>query len=300
MFSVTLACASALWACGAPAPSGPTPTSTAPPASALITVNGALHGDSLPGNRIGPFNVPLAGGEITVMAGAATGTVVTSDATGAFELQLPPGPLRLKFSKTGFKTQTNVYGDVGSAPIALGKVVLGLAPWTITGVVTDSHQQAFVGATVTIDRGGAFPEHHIVTTDASGRYRFTSEQAHGTTVQLSVDGTGIEPIFLRNTPCCNTAGDTVADLATLRVLRVIGVSPDTLRVGDAIELPASRVFFDDGSQRQLFLMPVSSVPDVLTVSRGEQGWIVRANRAGEATLTMEYRGLTDWVRVVIQ
>src|SRR2546426_7296336 len=93
---------SLLTACGAASdtPTGPSSAVVMPPAPMIGVVQGIVRIEAYFGLVFSPEG-PLSGAQVLVTEGAGAGQSVTSGANGAYRLELPPGPFRLRWSAQG-------------------------------------------------------------------------------------------------------------------------------------------------------------------------------------------------------
>jgi hypothetical protein len=97
--------------------------------------------------------------------------------------------------------------------------------------------------------------------------------------------------------CCSPNGDTINDIRVLRVLSIAQAGPSTLHVGESVELPATTVFYDDGTQRQVYVPPTSSDLSLIAIDRGLSGFVIRGVQPGIAIITVDHRGIEATLEV---
>jgi hypothetical protein len=292
---VTLAVAVAM-ACSTPAgPSGH-------PRSVLGSVTGIVRGEKPLGSRIFRAHPPLPDAEVTVITGRAAGLTTRTRADGSYAIEIPPGSFKLRFTHPGFQpheSSDTVMPSTGE--VAMPEVALPTAPWTLTGVVTDSIGNRVPDVDVTVRPGDAFfSTYGTVKTGTDGHYRFASSRPHWNYVLVSASRSGFESFIEQGAGCCNTESDTVYDLRLVRVISVTPTAPSVLRVGESVPIPASVIRFDNGETRNIFVLPTSNASSVVTVSPGDSWYAMRGVSAGVAVLTFDHRGTTaaHQVRVI--
>jgi len=262
-----------------------------------VLVQGIVRGETPPGRMAMPPPT-LAGADVSVIAGPAAGTTTTTDSNGAYRLQLPPGTFKLHWSKPGYLPMDSPEGIVSNQGITMTDVVLGTAPWAITGVVSDGRGNPVTGATVAICcSDGILTNFATPTTDGNGNYRFASARPHFSTVTVFARKDGYETGTTTTVACCATAGDTRFDVRLRRIVAMTMDGPSTLAVGDEAALPINDITLDDGSHRFIYLLPTSSDPSVVAVERGfqgQQGYGVRGVSPGTAIVTC------DWEKYAVQ
>jgi hypothetical protein len=240
---------------------------------------------------------------VTVIAGPAQGSMVMTDATGAYSLQIRAGVFRLRWSKAGFLPVESAEEALEAGDhITMSDIVLKTAPWVITGMVTDSRDNRVAEALVTIELGSAFHTTLSTTSAADGRYRIASTTPHFDSVIVSALKNGFEPLSRQRVSCCDPPADNVYDIRLVRVLTVTMTGPSTLRVGERVELPLAAIDLDNNAQRFVYILPSSSDPTVVAVENGQRGFVIRGVRPGLAIITFDYHGVsaTLQVRVVDQ
>ena len=272
--------------------------------SAGVVVDGIVRGEAPQNTRSVQPPPTLAGADVRVIAGSATGTTATTDASGAYRLQLPRGVFKLRWSKPGYLPMDSAEAIVGNDAMTMSDVVLGTAPWAIAGLISDGRGGPVADATVVIGSGSAFVANFAtLTTDGSGRYRFASSAPHFSTVTIFTRKDGYEQLSTNTVACCATDGDTRFDVRLRRIVDITIGGPGTLAVGEAGALPINDITLDDGSHRLIYLLPTSSDPSVVAVERGfegQQGYGVRGVRPGVATISRDWEhfGVDLQVRVV--
>lgn len=274
-------------------PNSPTVTGTG-----ATAVDGVVRLERPPATRIVAPPPAEAGVQVSVIAGMGQGSATLTDARGAYRLDLPTGIFKLRWSRAGFLPLESEERRVEAGDrITMPEIVLKTAPWAIAGMIADSRQNPVEDAQVTIDASGAFPVRLSATSGGDGRYRVASTTPHFDTVALSASGKGLEPLFWQRIACCDPPADTVYDIRLVRVLKVTMTGPDTLRVGESVELPIATIDLDNDSQRFVYILPVSSDPAVVAVGNGQRGFVIRGVRPGIATITFDYRGVTTTLQV---
>jgi hypothetical protein len=214
-------------------------------------------------------------------------------------MQLPQGAFKLRFKHSGFEsTESSEMIVPSGGEVAVPEIALRTAPWTLTGLVTDSVGNPVPDVDVTIRPGDAwFSTYGIVKTDTAGRYRFTSSRAHWNYVLLSASRSGFEPFTEQRASCCNVETDTTYDFRLVRVISVTPTAPTVLRVGESVDIPASAIKFDNGETRNIFVLPTSSASSVVAVNPGSNWYAMRGMSAGVAVLTFDHRGTSAALQV---
>lgn len=234
--------------CGSDAPS---PISPSPPQTPAGHVQGRVLRSQTcfdPRSRCGP--VALEGAEVRVLEGPATGVTVTTDVGGIYDLELPVGPFRLQWSKSGYETRESTLELIEAGrTIEMPQVVLNPfasgPQWTVTGVVSDGRGMPVPVAEVRIRgfsalRGG--------TTDTMGRYTVTSNAAR--TGEPRVEAHKLDGYPTTTVPfnCCDNSTDITVNVRLLRVIRIFVTGPTSVRVGQFLPVTID-VEFDDGSRQ---------------------------------------------------
>lgn len=160
------------------------------------------------------------------------------------------------------------------------------APWSITGRITDSLGNPVVDADVTISGSDCEQPYGLVKRDAAGRYPLNSSRPHFASQYVVARKPGFETMRELQVPCCGTA----ASITLVRIVRITPTAPTSLRVGEAVEMPASVVVFDSGETRNIFVLPTSSASGVIDVRRSSHWYEMRAMSEGVATLTFDLWG----------
>jgi Carboxypeptidase regulatory-like domain len=291
-----------VWLCSAAlvlgaAACGSSPGSATAPSSAGVLVEGIVRGEAPPNSRSLLPPPALAGADVIVISGSATGTSTTTDPNGEYRLQLPRGLFKLRWSKPGYLPMDSAEGIVSTEAITMSDVVLRTAPWTIAGLISDGHGTPVAGATVIVGGSTVLTNFATLTTDGDGGYRFTSAEPHFSTVTIFARKDGYESGETKSVACCATAGDTRFDVRLRRIVGITIDGPGTLAVGEGAALPINDITLDDGSHRFIYLLPTSDDPSVVAVERafmGQQGYGVRGIRPGAATVRC------DWENFAVQ
>jgi hypothetical protein len=277
-------------------PSGPSGTPPRPPG----TVTGLVQGEAPPGSRIPLPPPPLRDAVVTAISGAGAGTTARTQDDGTFAMSLPPGAFKLRFAHPLYDTaESSEMVMASDATIAMPNVAMRTAPWTVEGRVTDSLGNPVPGVEITIYPNASFgASYGVVTTDETGRYRFTSSRPHFDYFYVVPLKAGYEwPMWEQRVSCCDTDGETTFDMRLVRIVSVTPTAPTTLRVGESVEMPASVIQFDDGTTRNVFVLPTSNAWGVVLVSRSEHWYAMRGMGPGVAELTFDYRGTIATVQV---
>jgi hypothetical protein len=121
---------------------------------------------------------------ISVQAAGPSNRATTTNASGAYSLQLPVGTYTLTVSGFGYATQTITGIAITANTTTTRNVALTPAPaYTVSGTVRTSSGAAIPNATVTILNTPIAP----VTTNASGQYSFASVPAGTYNIQATSD-----------------------------------------------------------------------------------------------------------------
>ena len=84
---------------------------------------------------------PVSGAQVLVTEGAGAGQSATTAAGGAYRLELPPGPFRLRWSAQGLDPRESDPGTViAGSTTTVDTVILrvmSVPDWSITGIVRD-------------------------------------------------------------------------------------------------------------------------------------------------------------------
>jgi Carboxypeptidase regulatory-like domain len=107
------------------------PASTAPSSvlTGIALVDGIVRSEVAQGSRESNPTPPTAGAQVAVIAGSAAGQQVTTNSNGAFQLPLPEGPFKLRWSKLGYTSVQSEQGNVSrGSHITMPDVVLRTAP----------------------------------------------------------------------------------------------------------------------------------------------------------------------------
>jgi len=273
-----------------------TPTAPTPPISLAGNVTGLLRGEAPSGNRIPLPHPPLSNATVTVIGGPASGIKTTTGADGTYQL-VGVGTFKLRFEHPSFITRESNEIVMSADGAMLPEVTLLTAPWTISGLVTDSLGNPVPDAEVTIGSGTAFAlPYGVVKTDAAGRYALDSTRPHFERVPIRAWKPGFESMQELPVACCGTA-------PVIRLVRIVSITPtapSSLRVGESVEMPASVVVFDNGVTRNIFVLPTSNVPSVVNVLRSDHWYKMTGFRAGDATLTFDLWGAVATLQVSVR
>lgn len=291
----------ALSACAA-SPSAPGTPAPPAPVEATAVVTGTLRGDILPASRMGPYTTPLTGADVVVTSGPGTGIRGMTDDTGTYRLTIPAGAFRLHFAKAGFapfETATLTSGT--DAVVGIPEVVLPVAPWVIAGQVTDSLGRPVADAEVWLDANDALRRSYgRTTTGADGRFRHIATLPQSNRIYVSVRRAGYVPMYEERYPCCASDGDTVIAVTVVRIVSVTQDGPAVLSPGARVDLPAAHIVFDDGSARDVYILPFSDRPEIVAVERGDRGYVLRAIDRGQAVVTFDYHGTSATLTVRVE
>jgi hypothetical protein len=157
---------------------------------------------------------PAAGSEVAVVDGQGAGMRTAPDANGKYRLEVPTGPIRLKFSLVGYDDEfTSTYAIDQSAVVTVPQITLRMSAWPVSGLVTDSGGKPLAGADIELIDYGDFVIGRA-TTDTSGRYRYTPSYGspHPAQFGVSAHKAGYEVGYSALISCCNIGSDTVVNL----------------------------------------------------------------------------------------
>jgi hypothetical protein len=184
---------SLLTACGtasdAPTPTGPSSAVVTPSAPLTGLVEGIVRREAYSGLVFSPEG-PLAGAQVLVTEGAGAGQSVTTAANGAYRLELPPGPFRLRWSAQGAEPRDSDPGAViAGVTTTVDTVVLrrsfeGNPEWSVSGTIRDSLGNPVAGVDVDASDGVAWYV-GVTSTDAAGRFRIASRRPHPDWLHIS-------------------------------------------------------------------------------------------------------------------
>jgi hypothetical protein len=294
LIAVTLLCL--VSACGG-TPTGPDtlrgntnaqPSPAPAPASGQVAINGRVIDED--------SGQPLAAVKVDAVSGSASFTL-TTDVTGAFRMELPPGVARFRLSKEGYVSydkEHTIQAGTTALQIPLKKVAVPPpAPpqqYTLRGSVTDLQGNPLQGAGVVGYRNDSPVDDAVgrTSTDASGRFILTTTRMPQ---DVQVSKTGYEQTKAR---VGLFSADSTATITIMvaRFVRYVLLPPASVRVGQSVQITA-RVELDNGSA---FVTPVralsSSNPSVLSVIDAD--W-VKGVAPGTATLTGSHNGVTGTV-----
>jgi len=234
---------------------------------------------------------------VTVIGGPAAGTKTATRKDGTFELTAA-GTFKLRFEHPFYTTSDSSETSMTEAgQIAIPELILATAPWSISGLITDSLGNPVPDAEVALTN-------FLITygtgrTDADGRYTVHSTMPHTASVYVQVTKPGfhrMEEIPEKTFQCCGA----VPDIRMIRVVSITPTAPTYLRIGQSVDMPASVVVFDNGETRNIFLVPQSSVPWVVNALRSDRGYKITGFRAGVATLTFDWWGAIATLQVQVE
>ena len=281
MMSLLTACA------GAPdTPTGPSSAVQTPPAPMTGIVQGLVRSE-------GYFRVreaPISGAQVLVTEGPGAGQSVTTSADGAYRLELPPGPFRLRWSAQGFEPRESGPGAVtagGTTTVStaiLRQTFEGNPEWSVSGTVRDGLGNPVADAYIDIWDGVAWFAGRAWT-DATGRFGITSRRPHPVWLHLSPVKEGYRTQHI--TVFCGPSCAITTDLRVLRPIREWLEAPSTMKVGDTA--PVTRVVeYDDGTRNAFGSVRVESsnlgVIKVLPPLQPPYQTYVNAIAPGTATL----------------
>ena len=280
-------------ACG---DNGRTPTA---PTAVVGSVTGLLRGEAPVVSRIARPHPAVSNATVTVIGGPASGITTTTGADGTYELKAA-GTFKLRFEHPSFLTQESGETSIAAAgaAIAMPDIVMVTAPWTISGRITDSLGNPVPDAEVVASHNSFFsPDYGRVRTDATGRYVLNSALPRFENVLVAATKPGFQPMqHLTSVKCCGE----IADIRIVRIVSITPTAPASLRVGESVEMPASRIVFDTGEIRDVFVLPASNAPSVVAVHPSSHWYAMTGSRAGVATLTFDLWGAIATMQVQVR
>ena len=254
-----------LTACNAESdtPTGPSSAVVTPPAPTTGIVQGIVKREAYFGAVFNP-EAPVSGAQVLVTEGVGAGQSATTAAGGAYRLELPPGPFRLRWSAQGLDPRESDPGTViAGSTTTVDTVILrvmSVPDWSITGIVRDGVGNPV--ADVSLVARDVFNEVGYATTDAAGRFRIASTRQHLETLHVYASKAGY--LSQDITGVCGPSCAITANFRLLRIVRTWLDGPSTMQVGDvaAISLISE---YDDGSRRPYITRVQSSNPAVVQV-----------------------------------
>ncbi len=130
----------------------------------------------------------------------------------------------------------------------------------ISGRITDSLGNPVVDAEVTTSSANFESPSGTGRTDADGRYTVNSTRPHFASVYIAA----LKPGFVPYAGATGTVlRDGTADQAGAHRQHHADRADVGLRVGELVEMPASKVVFDSGETRNIFVLPTSSPTSVV-------------------------------------
>jgi hypothetical protein len=244
----------------------PSSTVVTPPAPMTGVVQGIVRLESYFGLVFSPEG-PLSGAQVLVTEGAGAGQTVTTGANGAYRLELPPGPFRLRWSAQDVEPRDSDPGTVTAGnTTTVGTVILrrsfeGNPEWSISGIVRDGLGNPVAGADIEAGDGVAwFPG--FTKTDATGRFRIDSMRPHPDWLHISAYKEGYTERYI--TLFCGPSCALTADFRLLRRVREWLDGPSTMQVGDVASVSLVNEY-DDGTRSMVGASVNSSNLAVLKV-----------------------------------
>jgi hypothetical protein len=272
-------------------PTSPTPTVI------VGKVTGAVAAEAPP-TRFGiPQNRVLPDATVTVIGGPASGINAITRNDGHYEVTAA-GTFKLRFEHPWYTTSESQQLVMDAAGIAGPTVVLLTAPWIVSGRVIDGLGNPVADAQVTVFRDSevSFQPYAGVRTDTVGRYTFNSSEPHWDVVSLAASKPGFEGVKTVTMRCCGAA----PDIGLVRIVSITPTAPTLLRIGETVAIPASVVVFDSGETRNIFVLPRSNAPSVVSVNPAANWYEMRGLSAGVATLTFDLWGAIVTTQVTVR
>jgi hypothetical protein len=229
--------------------------------------------------------------QVVTTEGPGSGTTVTTDATGKYRLELPAGPFRLRWSKTGYVARESDPAMVNSgATTTVPDVMLDGREWTIAGVVTDGLGRPVPGIRVGVSSTYLLASS---TSDIAGRYTMTSNFVVPPLTSIRASKEGYKEAQVPFACCAEDTERVTIDLRIVRILRVALTAPTVLRVGQWAALGFEAEFEDGTRERGAAGSPVSSDSTVVRVGERTNDGIVsypvvEGLARGTATITGSY------------
>lgn len=271
------------------------PSTPTAPTVVVGKVTGLLRGEAPIISRNWRAHPVLAGATVTVVGGEASGTSSATREDGSFEIAAA-GRFKLRFEHPGFITSESSDTVMIAGGVTLPDVTLATAPWSISGVITDSLGNPVPDADVTVF-AAEFQPLVTVKTNASGRYTASSTLPHLASVIVTASRAGFQPLqSAPPVPCCGTA----PVIKLVRIVSITPTAPDALRVGESVEMPASHIVFDTGERRDVFVLPTSSAPSVVAINRSSHWYAMQGVSPGDATLTFDLWGAIATLQVHVR
>jgi hypothetical protein len=193
---------------------------------------------------------PLSGAQVLVTEGAGAGQSVTTGANGAYRLELPPGPFRLRWSAQGVESRDSDPGAViAGGTTTVDTVILRRSfesnpEWSISGIVRDGLGNPVAGAQVDAGDGLSWTV-AVVSTDAAGRFQIVSKRPHPDWLHITTYKEGYRSEYV--TVLCGPSCALTVDLRTRRRVREWLDGPSTMQVGDVATVSLVDDY-DDGTR----------------------------------------------------
>lgn len=271
-----------------------TPSAPTAPIGVVGVATGLLRGEA-PIGRVARAHPVLANATVTVIGGPAAGTKAVTRDDGTYEVAAT-GTFKLRFEHPFFVTTESRETVMTENGVTLAEVTLLTAPWSTSGRITDSLGNPVVDAEVTTSSADFVSPYGSARTDADGRYSVNSTRPHFSSVYVVALKPGFKQMRELLVPCCGTA----PPLTLVRIVSITPTAPTFLRVGEAVEMPASVVVFDSGETRNIFVLPASSATSVVYVRRSTLWYEMQGLSAGVATLTFDLWGAVATLQVQVR
>lgn len=214
--------------------------------------------DSLETGTVSGTVTDGAGDPVEGATVSAAGTETTTDASGAYELQVPGGAQDVMVEADGFESATESVEVVAGSTTTLEVELTRVA--TVSGTVTDESGNPVEGATVSA--GDA-----EVTTDASGAYEI---QVPGDTQELAVEGDGFESVT--ESLDVQAGGTATVDIELTSAgepdFRADDVTVGDVDPGDTATVTANLTNVGDAPGEQEVTLSLGPVNESFTVSLG--------------------------------
>jgi len=236
---------------------------------------------------------PIADTGVTVIDGPGEGTFTTTDQQGRYNLEIPVGPFRLRFTHQLYRTQETLPLTMTTSGVTVQAISLSPKPWTAFGSVVDRSGTPLSGAEVSIITfvRGVPVRSDGVMSDALGRYSLVFVVPESTVTLVAVKNLYEPSPVIFKPKCCGDQPDSVNANLQLgaRILSLKLTGPTSLKVGDTLT-PRGHAELDDG---RIIDNPVSvDISDTHVVRYGSRG--LEAINSGAATLIWWYPGPYYW------
>ena len=268
----------------------PAPTVVTPPAPMTGVVQGFVRIEAYSGLVFSP-EAPLADVQVLVTEGPGVGQSVTTDTKGAYRLELPPGPFRLRWSSERVRVEPRDSDPgtvIAGATTTVSTVVLrrsfeGNPEWSVSGIVRDNRGNPVPGVDVDASDGLSWYV-GLSLTDAAGRFRIASKRPHPDWLHMATYKEGYPAQYI--TLFCGPSCALTVDFRLERHVREWLDGPSTMQVGDVATVSLVGEYAD-GTRSVVRPTVVSSnlaVVQVVPLAPPYDKTYVKAIAPGTATL----------------